>query len=221
MQTKPKLLAIDLDGTLIDTAPDLAYCLGHALESLGIAAPDTTQAREWIGDGIEVLVERGLTAMAPDRVDAETRSAALTAFTRCYEQNLFVRSRLYPEVLETLDDVRQQGCALVCITNKRLAFSEEILRLAGIRDRFELVFGGDSCSEKKPAPAQLIAAAEALRMPVSQCVLVGDSYHDYHAARAAAFEFIWAAYGYCDSIDAAETLIYIDRFSDLAARINA
>jgi phosphoglycolate phosphatase len=196
-----KLLAIDLDGTLVDSAPDIAHCVGSALEAVGLSRPGEARTRVWIGDGLETLIARAIThaggAQGESSESGETRhSAALRAFLVCYRDNLFVRSRLYPDVITTLDALATRGMRLCCITNKRLAFSEDLLVQAGIRDRFELLLGGDSLAEKKPSPLQLKFAAETLGVPPNEAVLVGDSHQDLRAARAAGFGFVLASYGY-------------------------
>jgi phosphoglycolate phosphatase len=196
-----KLLAIDLDGTLVDSAPDIAHCLGSALAAIGCPDPGETRARVWIGDGLEVLIARAIAhgSGAPGepvpKGDARHK-AALAAFLACYADNLFMRSRLYPGVVETLDDLRARGVKLCCITNKRFAFSDALLAQAGIRDRFELLLGGDSVAEKKPSPMPLTFAATALGVAPSDATLVGDSHQDLRAARAAGYGFVLADYGY-------------------------
>ena len=195
-----KLLAIDLDGTLVDSAPDIAHCLGRALEAIGYAAPGEARTRVWIGDGLETLIARAIAHGGGEReptVSGETRhKAALAAFLDCYRDNLFVRSRLYPSVKETLDALRARGLKLCCVTNKRYAFSHELLVEAGIRDYFDPLLGGDSLAEKKPSPLQLKVGAETLGVAPSAAVLVGDSHQDLRAARAAGYGFVLASYGY-------------------------
>ena len=195
-----KLLALDLDGTLVDSAPDIAHCLGSALEAVGLAAPGEARTRVWIGDGLETLIARAIAhgaAQSEASVSGEARhKAALAAFLACYQDSLFVRSCLYPGVLETLDALLAREIRLCCITNKRYAFSQELLVQAGIRDRFELLLGGDSLAEKKPSPLQLKVAAEELGVAPSAATLVGDSHQDLRAARAAGYGFVLASYGY-------------------------
>jgi len=199
-EQRQKLLAIDLDGTLVDSAPDIAHCLGRALEAVGLAAPGEARTRVWIGDGLETLIARAIAhgaAQGESTVSGETRhKAALAAFLACYRDNLFARSRLYPGVLDTLDALQAREIRLCCITNKRYAFSQELLVQAGIRDRFELLLGGDSLAEKKPSPLQLNVAAEKLGVAPSAATLVGDSHQDLRAARAAGYGFVLATYGY-------------------------
>lgn len=196
-----RLLAIDLDGTLVDSAPDIAHCLDHALEAVDLAPPGEARTRVWIGDGLETLIGRAIAhgsgTEGHSAESGETRhAAALAAFLACYRDNLFVRSRLYPNVSATLDGLHARGFRLCCITNKRLAFSEALLVQAGIRDRFELILGGDSLAEKKPSPLQLRVAAETLKLQPSGATLVGDSHQDLRAARSAGYSFVLASYGY-------------------------
>jgi phosphoglycolate phosphatase len=208
-----KVLAVDLDGTLVDSAPDIAHCVGVALEAVGLDAPGEARTRTWIGDGIEALLARALAAAdaegatraaPPDgRAVADRQAAAFAAFSACYRNNLFQRSELYPTVERTLDALRARGIRLCCVTNKRYAFSEALLREAGLLDLFELVLGGDSLPEKKPSPLPLNVAAEKLGVAPASATLVGDSPQDLRAARAAGFSFVFADYGY-GKVDAAE-----------------
>lgn len=203
----PELLAVDLDGTLVDSAPDIAYSLDRALEAAGFEPPGEALARSWIGDGLEQLIARALAHASPNTAAAapttsgaaapeDTHAAAMRAFLACYRDNLFVRSTLYPAAAATLDLVLEHGIRLCCVTNKREALSQALLSQAGLLERFELLLGGDSLPEKKPSPLPLEHAARALGIDVTRCTLLGDSIQDLRAARAAGCGFIWAAYGY-------------------------
>ena len=212
------LLAVDLDGTLVDSAPDISHCLGQALQAVGYPPPGEALTRSWIGDGLETLIARALTHAAGDDRDPDRnlQQRTLAAFLPHYHDNLFVRSRLYDRAAETLDALRRQNVRLCCITNKRYAFSEEVLRLAAVRDRFDLVLGGDSLPEKKPSPLPLRTAAETLGVASTDAALVGDSHQDLRAARDAGFRFVWASYGY-GNVEPAEAAPYpaIRTFSEL------
>jgi HAD superfamily hydrolase (TIGR01509 family) len=156
-------------------------------------------------------------AGSPTFATAEARHrAALDAFLACYRDNLYVRSRLYPDAIATLDDLRSRGIQLCCITNKRYSFSEQLLRDAGVLDRFELLLGGDSLPEKKPSPLPLSVAAEKLGVPAAAAALVGDSHQDLRAARGAGYAFVLASYGYgkIDETELADSP-RIRKFADL------
>lgn len=201
LRREVKLVAVDLDGTLVDSAPDIAHCLGSGLAAIGLPPPGEARTRELIGDGLEALLARAIaraTNEASERWSSidERHRIALRAFLDCYGDNLFVRSRLYPRVVDTLDTLLGRGLRLCCITNKRESFSETLLTAAGIRDRFELLLGGDSLPEKKPSPLQLQVAAKRLGMDARDGALVGDSHQDLGAARNAGFGFVLASYGY-------------------------
>lgn len=223
-QRKVKLLAIDLDGTLVDSAPDIAHCLGRALAAAGLTPPGEALTRVWIGDGLETLIARAIghavSARGPGSAREPRHEVVLAAFLTCYRDNLFVRSRLYPEVIATLDALLAHGIRLCCITNKRQSFSERLLSFAGIRDRFELVLGGDALPEKKPSPMPLKVAGERLRIPISASSLVGDSHQDLRAARAAGYGFVLASYGY-GKVDETELAgePRIRSFAELAAAV--
>ena len=215
--TRIELLAVDLDGTLVDSAPDLAHCVDRVLESLGLEPSGEVMIRSWIGDGVETLLERALVHATGREPDAAMRRSALDSFSSCYRLNLFERSRLYPGVRETLAALGDRGIRLACITNKRLEFADHLLEEAGIRAPFELLLGGDSLAEKKPSPLPLLTAARSCAVAPASAAMVGDSHHDYRAACAAGYRFFWAAYGYCRTIesDPAKPFTQIGTFGEL------
>jgi len=201
-----ELVALDLDGTLVDSAPDIAHGVGAALEAVGFTRPSEALVRVWIGDGLETLIARALAHGAREagvREDAARQPMAVAAFLECYSANLFVRSTLYPRTTATLDALLERGLRLCCVTNKAYGLSVPLLAEAGIADRFELLLGGDSLAEKKPSALPLLTAAERLGVQPAAAALVGDSHQDVRSARAAGFRFVHAAYGY-GKVDAAE-----------------
>jgi len=229
-ERKIKLLAVDLDGTLVDSAPDIAHCLGSALATQGYARPGEARTRSWIGDGLETLISRALAHAAggdvvsrkaqPSSVYEARHNAVLAAFLACYRDNLFVRSRLYANAVTTLDSLRDRGVRLCCITNKRYTFAERLLAEAGVADRFELLLGGDSLAEKKPSPLPLNVAAKTLSVEPNAATLLGDSQQDLRAARSAGYAFVLAGYGY-GKVDDAELGVSprIRRFDEICAAL--
>ena len=194
-RTGLKLIAIDLDGTLVDSAPDLTVAVNAALTAVSLPVADESSVRGWIGDGVDVLLERALAAMSGD-VGA-LMPGARVAFADTYGQHLFDRSRLYDGVADTLAALAGRGLTLVCVTNKKEVFARAVLEQAGILARFESVVGGDTLPFKKPDPRPLTITADRLGIPSAQAAMVGDSHHDLSAATAAGFAFYWASYGYC------------------------
>jgi phosphoglycolate phosphatase len=216
-----RLLALDLDGTLVDSAPDLAYCVDVALQSVGLSPPGAERTRSWIGDGIEALLHKAFVHSGERSGRTPKFDAALEQFSVCYRANLFERSVLYPEVAETLDYLRAGQIRLACITNKREAFADALLIKAGIRERFDVLLGGDSLAERKPSPMPLLRAAQDLGIAPTDAGLLGDSRHDYHAAESAGFSFIWAGYGYGLESDFSDCgdMKRIQRFGELCALV--
>ena len=217
MRASIELICFDLDGTLVDSAPDICIALGAAMTSAGLAAPTQQQTRSWIGNGIEALLTRALEdSGVSDRVVFRT---ALLAFHATYSSKLFSQSRLYPGVEDVLQALSDRGYRLGCITNKRSDYAARLLEQAGIADRFEILFGGDSFSEKKPHPRQLLEAASNLKTQPDRCVMVGDSDTDSLAAAAAGYGFIWASFGYCSALSSrdAATVASAANFAEIPA----
>lgn len=211
-----KLVAVDLDGTLVDSAPDLAFCVDRALESIGLAPAGEARARAWIGDGIDHLLAEALEHAASGPLEAELREHAKARFDACYALNLFSRSTVYPGVPETLDVLCAADFRIACVTNKREAFATGLLAEAGLLERLEIVLGGDSLPYNKPHPAQLLELLRRTGLAADDAVLVGDSEHDYGAASSAGIAFIWAGYGYRAELEADGPLTRIDEFAELA-----
>ncbi|HEX5419300.1 MAG TPA: HAD family hydrolase [Gammaproteobacteria bacterium] len=216
-----RLAAFDLDGTLVDSVGDLCHCLGEALESAGLPRPNEAQTRSWIGGGVELLIRRAL-HWSLGKPGDPIFDPVYGAFSACYRENLFVRSRLYPEVPETLAALRGRGLHLCCITNKQAGFAEGVLEQAGILGCFDLVLGGDSLPEKKPSALPLETAARRLGAPSSAAVLVGDSERDFEAAQAAGWPFVWLTYGYPGewTPPQSEAVAVLDRFAGLLPLLN-
>ncbi|MGW8369897.1 MAG: phosphoglycolate phosphatase [Gammaproteobacteria bacterium] len=198
-----RLAALDLDGTLVDSAPDLSHCLNSALDSVALPPPSLEQCRGWIGDGIETLLRRALTWAGDAPPDDALLARTLQAFDRCYRARLFVDSRLYPDVANTLEALRSSGLVVGCITNKREAYAIDLLDSAGIGDRLDFIYGGDTLPKRKPDPLPLTTAAQHFGISPAAAAMVGDSINDLRAAESAGFAFVYASYGYATDADGA------------------
>jgi len=219
LQRQPRLVLIDLDGTLVDSVPDLAHCVDMMMTELSLAPRGEAAVREWIGNGVPVLVRRALTGTLDGEADATLYEKALKIFLDLYRQNVCVYSRLYPGVQEGLDYLQKAGYKLGCVTNKAAAFTEPLLEKLGVKDYFKVIISGDTLDKKKPDPAPLFYGAEKLAEKPENALMIGDSMHDVDAARAAGFQVICVSYGYNHGIDIREANpdAVIDSFTELEA----
>lgn len=205
MVLRPRMVLIDLDGTLVDSVPDLAYCVDAMQEQLGLPPRGEAKVRQWVGNGVERLVRRALT----DELDGEPEETLLERaypiFLRLYGESTSARSRLYPGVRAALDWLCSTGLPLGCVTNKAARFTEPLLRDLGIADSFGLVVSGDTLPRKKPDPLPLLYAAEHFGVAPADALMVGDSMSDVRAARAAGFSIVCMSYGYNHGVDIRES----------------
>jgi phosphoglycolate phosphatase len=193
---RPRMVLIDLDGTLVDTVPDLAYATDVMMQRLGLPERGEPAVRAWIGNGVERLVKRALLGAVDGEPDAELYARAYPIFLEVYQANVCTYSRLFPGVAEGIAYLKKLGVPLGCVTNKPAQFTEPLLRQLGLYDSFGIVVSGDTLTEKKPHPAPLLHAAAHFDVPPSECLLIGDSINDVQAARAAGFAVLCVTYGY-------------------------
>jgi len=193
---KPEMILIDVDGTLVDSVPDLAYCVNEMLKQLGMPERDEQSIRHWVGNGVERLVKRSLINALDGEPDEALYQKALPIFRDLYAVNTSVRSHLYDGVPEGLEYMKDAGYRLGCVTNKAGEFTLPILRDLGIADYFEVTICGDDTPRKKPDPLPLLTACERLAVKPGHSLMIGDSQSDVKAARAAGFSIICLSYGY-------------------------
>lgn len=194
--TKPKLVLIDLDGTLVDSVPDLAYCVDEMMKALGREPWGVEKVRSWVGNGVDRLVMRALTNTLWEDPESADFEQAHPIFMKLYTENTSGRSRLYDGVVEGIDYLRGNGFKVGCVTNKAEAFTVPLLKDMGIYDKFDVVVSGDTTPKKKPDPMPLLYAANQLGVKAEDCMMVGDSMHDVEAARNAGFQVACVPYGY-------------------------
>lgn len=198
-----RLVLFDLDGTLVDSAPDLAAATNAMLAELGLAPIADDDVRRLIGRGGRELVRRVLTGalgVAPDEASADV---AYRSFADHYLATLDRATRLYPGVRAGLDALHEQGHALGCVTNKPARFTEPLLRALRLDAELEVIVCGDTLPVMKPDPAPLLHAAERCATAPAHCVMVGDTLTDIAAARAAGIRAVWVSYGYSHGLDVA------------------
>jgi len=193
---RPQMVLIDLDGTLVDTAPDLAYSVDLMMQHLNMPVRGEASVRKWIGNGVPVLVRRALTGTNNSEPEEALYNKAYPVFLEYYEKNVCVHSRLFAGAQQGLEFLKRAGYRLGCVTNKPARFTEPLLKALGVYQYFEIIISGDTLEKKKPDPAPLIHAAEYFDIAPHLSLMVGDSVNDVQAARAAGFQVVCVNYGY-------------------------
>jgi phosphoglycolate phosphatase len=188
------VVAFDLDGTLADTAPDLAAALNHALAALGRAAIPPTTVRHLVGHGARALLRKGLAATGEASEDLVDRGFPL--FIDHYSANIADGTAVYPGLEAALDWLSLHGVALALCTNKPEALTRRLLAALGWSDRFRSVVAGDTLPVRKPDPAPLHEAIA--RAGGGRAAFVGDSITDADTARAAGIGFVAVSFGFSD-----------------------
>jgi len=193
---KPAMVLIDVDGTLVDSVPDLAYCVDEMMMQLGRPAYGEDMVRNWVGNGVERLTRRALIGQLDGEPDDELFEKAYPVFLDLYDKNVCERSCLYDGVREALDFLKTSNIKIGCVTNKNAQFTLPILEKLGVKDYFEIIICGDTLAKKKPDPLPLLHAAEQLGVKPEESLMLGDSMSDVKAARAAGFDIVCMSYGY-------------------------
>ncbi len=217
MLKKPEMILIDVDGTLVDSVPDLAWCVDAMMRELDMPERGEAAVRNWVGNGVERLVRRALINALDGEPDDALFDKAYPIFLDLYADNTSKRSVLYPGVREGLDYMKAQGYRLGCVTNKASQFTLPLLHDLGIHDEFENIVCGDSLPKKKPDPLPLLHSAEVLGVKPEDSLMLGDSMSDVKAARAAGFQIICMSYGYNHGVDIRESNpdVVIDSMAEL------
>ena len=198
---RPEMMLIDVDGTLVDSVPDLAYCVDTMMTELGRPVHGEAAVRIWVGNGVERLVRRALVGALDGEPDEADFERAYPIFLDLYADNTSKRSCLYPGVREGIDLLQAAGYKLGCVTNKAAQFTEPLLRDLGVADAFSIIISGDTLPKKKPDPMPLLHAAEFFGVAPEVSLMIGDSVSDVKAARAAGFQIVCMSYGYNHGVD--------------------
>lgn len=192
----PRLAMFDLDGTLVDSVPDLAAAVDRMLAALGRPPAGAERVRLWVGNGARVLVRRALAGRLDHAgVDEVETERALELFMAAYAE-CHALTRVYPGVVETLDRLQAAGVLLALITNKPARFLPELLADQGLDGYFQWLVGGDTLAQQKPDPAALFWVMDKAGVAAADALFVGDSRNDVRAAHAAGVTCVALSYGY-------------------------
>ena len=218
----PSAILFDLDGTLIDSVPDLHNALSQTLVAQGFSKLELGAARKWVGNGAQKLVLRGLShslSCAEFEVDKNLLQASLDLFFDIYERESSRHTQLYPSVIETLERLSAKNIAMACVTNKPQRFTQSLLDHFDLSKYLKVSVSGDTLVVKKPDPQPLFFALEQLGFSgkVSSTLMVGDSVNDVQAARNAGMPIACVSYGYNHGADIADECpdLLVDSFAEL------
>lgn len=193
---------LDLDGTLLDTIPDLANAANAMRLEVGLAPLPQDTIASYVGKGTEHLVMLTLSNNPAGSVpSAHDVQQGLEIFGRHYHAVNGDRATLYPGVIEGLNAFRDAGLKMAVVTNKPTEFTHPLLKSAGIIDFFEHIVCGDTCARKKPDPMPLLHACDLLQVAPENTLAIGDSVNDALAARAANITVLAVPYGYNEGMD--------------------
>ena len=221
MTSAPPIAVFDLDGTLADTAPDLIATLNVVLDREGVPGLPVDQARELISAGGRALLDRGLEA-AGREVTPSKLEALYHDFLAHYGENICVSTRLYPGAIDALDRLQAAGFRLAICTNKMEAHSVRLLEALGVADRFATICGRDTFCWFKPDPRHLTMTIDRAGADRRRAVMVGDSYSDVTAAKAAGIPVVALSFGYADRpLVELEPDRIVDRYDELFEAVTA
>ena len=192
-----KLVLFDLDGTLVDSAADIAEAVNRTLDELGHAREDEATVRAWIGHGAKALLDSAL-RHAGSRHDVD---AVMPQFMVHYEDCLLLHARLYPGTVETLDALADAGVAMSMATNKPERMARVLVEAMGIGHHFSHLIGGDTLAERKPSAMPLLHLAALHGATATETLMVGDSEADAGAAKAAGMDLVLLRHGYPRDVD--------------------
>lgn len=196
-----RAVLVDLDGTLLDTAPEIAAAAADMLAELGLEPVPATTVGSFIGRGIPSLVRRTLEASLGRSPDERRTGSGLESFFFHYEKRNGLQAQAYGGVREGLKTLHSEGFALACVTNKSTRFAVPLLEATGLHEYFPVVVCGDTVARKKPSADPILAACEQLGVDPHEAVMVGDSANDALAARAAGCSVLLVPYGYSEGVD--------------------
>ena len=214
-------LLFDLDGTLVDSAPDIARAANNMLRKLTMPTVDTASIRRWVGNGAVNLVKRALTGHHDGEPDLVLLERAMPLFFEFYQSEVCVESVFYEGVPETLFSLNEKGFKMACVTNKPSRHTQSLLEKMNIDHLFSVIVAGDSLPQRKPDPTQLISACQQLGVSTEMSIMVGDSPNDIIAAKAVPMPVLCMTYGYNQGTDLStlQPDVLLDQFKQISGLV--
>ena len=212
-----QVLFIDLDGTLVDSVPDMATAVNRMLVDLKFPEVAEFQVRTWVGNGLPRLVQRALWGQFDAPEEHPDLESAVSLCRAHYTDCIHDQTQCYDGVQDSLLTLAEQGFKLVCITNKPESLSRTLLSFLPIGNYFSLILGGDSLATRKPDPGPLFYAARHFNLDISDCLMIGDSSSDINAAKSAGCASICVSYVYNQGIDPVSLgpTVIVDHFPEI------
>jgi len=181
----------DLDGTLVDTAPDLIACLNIALKQHDFDQVSSTRLKPFISYGAAAMISKSV-----NDVDEQTQAKILKTMLDCYQANIAEHSRFFTGITETLNTIESLGLKWGIVTNKRERFTTPLVEALNLTDRVACVVSGDTTANSKPHPEPMLTACAQADVKPEECVYIGDALHDINAGKNARMKTLAAIYGY-------------------------
>lgn len=212
-------IVFDLDGTLVDTAPDLHAALNHCLTDAGYEAVPFSAIRDMIGRGAKSMIQEGV-AFQNLSISEEALDTVWTRFLHYYRSHISDFSRPFPGVLDTLTSLADQGARLAVCTNKTQDLSEELLESLSLTHHFAAIVGADSVPSRKPDGDHIIQTIRAAGGEAGRAAMIGDSQTDERAARNAGLPFIFVSFGYGPVPETRSEIMWADTFAEVSAHLS-
>lgn len=217
-----KVIMFDVDGTIVNSIPDLSYAIDKMLKFLGREKCGEQKVANWIRNGgISKLVEIALIDSLGHKPDLNYQNKAKEIFFDFYAKNITRKSFLYDGVIDVLNYLKEEGFVITCITNKAHRFTIPLLKGLDIFKYFKIIISGDTFAKRKPDPGAIFHIADTLKVKVKDCLMIGDSIVDIQTAKSAGVSVICLSYGYSsyDDIVKAKPDLIIDSMSELSEYI--
>ncbi|WP_291205608.1 HAD hydrolase-like protein [Hyphomonas sp.] len=212
-------ILFDLDGTLVDTAPDLLGALNHVLTRMGLAPVSLSAVAEMIGHGARAMIETGLRTQGAV-LSATEMDAAFERFIAYYVANIAVGSRPFEGAVAALETLRAEGAALAVCTNKRQDLSVRLIAELGLSGHFDVIFGADRASNRKPHADHVFETLIEAGGDPARALFVGDSRTDERAARNAGLPFVFVTFGYeAETPEAIAADVTISHYAQLVSAL--